>query len=65
MRRSSPEMAEIRAFRDLARLMLKLSGTGVILVQGVKIMASKFETFAFAFGFIATGFLTFVALPLA
>ena len=26
---------------------------------------SKFETFAFAIGFIATGLLTFVALPLA
>ena len=25
---------------------------------------SKFETFAFMAGFIATGFLTFVALPL-
>jgi hypothetical protein len=31
----------------------------------VKTMASKIETFAFALGFIATGFLTFVALPLA
>ncbi len=27
--------------------------------------ASKFETFAFMCGFIATGFLTLVALPLA
>ena len=27
--------------------------------------ASKFETFAFTIGFIATGFLTLVALPLA
>ena len=27
--------------------------------------ASKFETFAFMVGFIATGFLTLVALPLA
>ena len=26
---------------------------------------SKFEAFAFAVGFIATGFLTLVALPLA
>ncbi len=26
--------------------------------------ASKFESFAFAVGFIATGFLTLVALPL-
>jgi hypothetical protein len=33
---------------------------------GVKLMhVSKFETFAFAIGFIATGFLTLVALPLA
>jgi len=31
----------------------------------VKIMANKIETFAFAIGFIATGFLTFVAMPLA
>jgi hypothetical protein len=31
----------------------------------VKNMASKIETFAFAIGFIATGVLTFVALPLA
>jgi hypothetical protein len=31
----------------------------------VKTMASKIETLAFAIGFIATGFLTFVALPLA
>jgi hypothetical protein len=31
----------------------------------VKIMASKLEAFAFAVGFIATGFLTLVALPLA
>jgi len=28
-------------------------------------MASKIETLAFAIGFIATGFLTFVAMPLA
>jgi len=26
---------------------------------------ARFEAFAFTFGFIATGFLTFVALPLA
>jgi len=26
---------------------------------------AKFEAFAFAFGFVATGLLTFVALPLA
>lgn len=30
----------------------------------VKIMA-KFEAVAFAFGFLATGFLTLVAIPLA
>jgi hypothetical protein len=33
--------------------------------RGENIMASKLETLAFAVGFIATGFLTFVALPLA
>jgi hypothetical protein len=35
-------------------------------LKGVKFMSvSKFETFAFMAGFIATGFLTLVALPLA
>jgi hypothetical protein len=35
-------------------------------MNGVKIMnVAKFETFAFTIGFIATGFLTLVALPLA
>jgi hypothetical protein len=34
--------------------------------KGVTTMSvSKFETFAFVAGFIATGFLTLVALPLA
>jgi hypothetical protein len=40
--------------------------TGMLLGEGVQPMSvSKFETFAFAIGFIATGFLTLVALPLA
>ena len=44
------------------------SAQGFILVQGVKEMIksmAKFEAVAFAFGFLATGFLTLVAIPLA
>lgn len=38
----------------------------MLLYKGVQTMSvSRFETFAFALGFIATGFLTLVALPLA
>jgi len=44
----------------------EIGATGMLLYEGVQPMSvSKFETFAFALGFIATGFLTLVALPLA
>jgi hypothetical protein len=42
-----------------------MSGDWDHFLQECKIMANKFETLAFAIGFLATGFLTFVALPLA
>jgi hypothetical protein len=62
-RAQAQEMADLRAFRSLARL--------VLIVRhreqphsGSKTM-DKFESFAFAFGFVATAFITMVALPLA
>jgi len=48
--------------------MLIRTAQGFILVQGVREMVkymAKFEAVAFAFGFLATGFLTLVAIPLA
>lgn len=41
------------------------SATGYQRFSGVRIMANRFEAIAFAVGFIATGFLALVALPLA
>jgi hypothetical protein len=52
-------MADFRACAHLARLVLKRRHRGKCL-QGVSEM-EKFETFAFAIGFIATGLLTLVA----
>ena len=57
--------------RPLSRLgtaRAHLLDTGVHLVQGVRDMVknmAKFEALAFAFGFVATGFLTLVTIPLA
>jgi hypothetical protein len=57
-------MADFRHFLRLARLLLRNGQQGV--QKGVSLMhVSKFETFAFMAGFIATGFLTLVAMPLA
>jgi hypothetical protein len=47
----------------LARLVLKSQHRGN--TPGRQTMLDKFETAAFTLGFIATGFLTFVVLPLA
>jgi hypothetical protein len=56
--------AEFRHFFRLARVLLRNGQQGV--QKGVQIMSvSKFETFCFMAGFIATGFLSLVALPLA
>ena len=58
-------MADFSHFSRLARLLLS-SGQQGMNPNGVKTMSvAKFETLAFAIGFIATGFLTLVALPLA
>ena len=51
--------ADFRHFLQLARLVLGLAASGVSRFRRVKM--DKFEAFAFAVGFIATGFLTFVA----
>ena len=57
------ESADFREFSGLARLLLSIRRRGFSL-QGAETMA-KIETLAFAVGFIMTGFLTLVALPLA
>jgi hypothetical protein len=58
-------MAEIRHFRHLARLVLIERHRGFL--QGSRKMPrlEKIETLAFMVGLCMTGFLTFVALPLA
>jgi hypothetical protein len=58
------DLADFRAFRGLARLMLNEPQRESSLFAGRKTMA-KFEVFAFSVCFIATGLLTLVALPLA
>jgi hypothetical protein len=55
--------AVFRGFAALARLMLGKERRGTTR-NGSKTM-QKFETLAFAAGFILTGLLSFVALPLA
>jgi hypothetical protein len=56
-------MADFRAFRSLARLVLNVRHREQPH-SGSRTM-DKFESFAFAFGFVATAFITMVALPLA
>src|SRR5207253_4552834 len=58
------ESVDFRAFPRLARVLLSFGQQGFEKGSGTMTI-SKFESFAFAIGFIATGFLTFVALPLA
>ena len=60
--------AQIRHFRSLARLVLTFSAQRFTRVQGANDMVknmARFEAVAFAFGFIASGLLTLVSLPLA
>jgi hypothetical protein len=57
-------LADFRAFRCLARVMLRNRQQGMPPFAGRTTMA-KFEVFAFSVCFIATGLLTLVALPLA
>jgi hypothetical protein len=58
-------MADFRRFSRLARLLLN-GWANRVFQKGVTTMSvSKFETFAFMAGMLATGFLTLVALPLA
>jgi hypothetical protein len=59
------KMADFRGFSRLARLLLSEGQQGCFQTGVTKMSVSKFETFAFMAGFIATGFLTLVALPLA
>ena len=58
-------MTDFRHFSWLARLMLGRRQQGAFAKGSNPMSVSKFETFAFVCGFIATGFLTLVALPLA
>jgi hypothetical protein len=51
--------ADFRRFRHLARLMLLLPHQGFSAFG--RMTMDKFEALAFAFGFIATGFLAFAA----
>jgi hypothetical protein len=51
--------ADFRRFRRLARLMLLSPHQGFSCSGRMKM--AKFEAFAFALGFIATGFLAFAA----
>ena len=55
--------ADFRHFRRLARLMLLVRHRGFALLR--RQTMAKFEAMAFTFGFVLTGLLTFVALPLA
>ena len=58
-RPGDPELADFRAFPQLARLMLILGHQGFFVFRELEM--EKFETLAFAVGFIATGVLTIVA----
>jgi hypothetical protein len=58
-------MADFHGFWRLARLMLPFDASGAHSSSGRQEMA-KFEAFAFAFGFVATGVMTlFASVPLA
>jgi len=57
------KLAEITAFRRLARLLLNSRHRGSFL-KGVTVMA-RFENFAFAVGLVLTGILSLAAVPLA
>jgi hypothetical protein len=54
----------IPGFSTLGTARAEQAGTGNKQIHGSKTM-DKFETYAFAFGFVATAFITMVALPLA
>jgi len=56
---SEAKSADFRRFRHLARLMLLIRHQG--FSRSGRMTMAKFEALAFAFGFIATGFLAFAA----
>ena len=58
------ESTQFRHFLRLARLVLIIGQQGIFLGSG-RVMMAKFEALAFAAGFVMTGFLSLVALPLA
>jgi hypothetical protein len=58
------DLADFRGFSRLARLVLHERHRDSP-DPGRQTMTAKFEALAFTLGFLATGFLTLVALPLA
>lgn len=59
------DSAETSRFSRLARLMLIVRHRDFVFRRREMTKLAKFEAFAFACGFIMTGFVTLVALPLA